>query len=231
MSENPYKVLGVSPDATEDEIKKKYRTLVKQYHPDLHPNDEEAARKMSEINEAYEQIKSGNVSPQSYSSGTSSSPGGSFTRGSTTYYYQYGDPEEIFRAFFGGYGFNNYAHSQFSSDPYSRIESCINSGYYSLAAEILNSISVHDAKWYYYAAVVSHGMNQYSDALNFADEAVRLDPHNEDYRSLSEKLHSYYGKNGRHLRRSHPLLSVFTTFLAIMLILQLLRPLFYLFRF
>ena len=53
MSENPYAVLGLEPGATDDEIKKKYRTLVKQYHPDLHPDDPEAARKMSEINDAY----------------------------------------------------------------------------------------------------------------------------------------------------------------------------------
>ncbi|MGN1105467.1 MAG: J domain-containing protein, partial [Huintestinicola sp.] len=59
MSVDPYQVLGVPYNADEDEIKKKYRTLVKQYHPDLHPNDPEAARKMSEINEAYEMIKSG----------------------------------------------------------------------------------------------------------------------------------------------------------------------------
>lgn len=59
MSENPYAVLGLEPGATDDDIKKKYRTLVKQYHPDLHPDDPEAARKMSEINDAYERIKSG----------------------------------------------------------------------------------------------------------------------------------------------------------------------------
>lgn len=49
---DPYKVLGVSKDSSEDEIKKAYRTLVKKYHPDLHPNDSEAAAKMSEVNAA-----------------------------------------------------------------------------------------------------------------------------------------------------------------------------------
>ena len=34
MSENPYAVLGLEPGATDDDIKKKYRTLVKQYHPE-----------------------------------------------------------------------------------------------------------------------------------------------------------------------------------------------------
>ena len=48
--------MGVSPDATENEIKQAYRRLAKKYHPDLNPGDPEAARKMNEINAAYEQI-------------------------------------------------------------------------------------------------------------------------------------------------------------------------------
>ena len=54
---DPYRVLGVSPDATDDEIKQAYRRLAKKYHPDLNPGDENAARRMQEINAAYEQIK------------------------------------------------------------------------------------------------------------------------------------------------------------------------------
>lgn len=54
MAKDYYEVLGVGKDATEDDIKKAYRTLVKKYHPDLHPNDKEAAEKFKEINEANE---------------------------------------------------------------------------------------------------------------------------------------------------------------------------------
>lgn len=57
MMNDPYKVLGVSPDASDEEIKQAYRRLAKKYHPDLNPGDEVAAQKMQEINAAYEQIK------------------------------------------------------------------------------------------------------------------------------------------------------------------------------
>ena len=57
MIEDPYKVLGVSPDASDEEIKRAYRRLSKQYHPDLNPGDKEAAKRMQEVNAAYEQIK------------------------------------------------------------------------------------------------------------------------------------------------------------------------------
>lgn len=54
MISDPWKVLGVSPGASEEEIKKAYRTKAKLYHPDLHPDDPDAARKMNELNEAYD---------------------------------------------------------------------------------------------------------------------------------------------------------------------------------
>ena len=54
---DPYQILGVSPDASDEEIKRAYRRLAKQYHPDANPGDEYAAKKMQEINDAYDQIK------------------------------------------------------------------------------------------------------------------------------------------------------------------------------
>lgn len=59
MAKSPYDVLGVSPGASKEEITKAYRRLAKKYHPDLNPGDENAARRMSEINAAYEEIKNG----------------------------------------------------------------------------------------------------------------------------------------------------------------------------
>jgi molecular chaperone DnaJ len=57
MINDPYQVLGLSPGASDEEVKKAYRKLAMQYHPDRNPGDEEAARKMQEINAAYEAIK------------------------------------------------------------------------------------------------------------------------------------------------------------------------------
>ena len=54
---DPYRVLGLAPGASDEDVKKAYRRLAKQYHPDRNPGDEAAARKMQEINAAYEQIK------------------------------------------------------------------------------------------------------------------------------------------------------------------------------
>lgn len=57
MAKNPYTVLGVSETATDAQIRTAYRNLAKKYHPDLNPNDPEAARRMNEVNVAYDQIK------------------------------------------------------------------------------------------------------------------------------------------------------------------------------
>ena len=87
MIPDPYSVLGVSPGCSEDELKTAYRKLAKQYHPDLHPGDEAAAKRMNEINAAYEQIKNPPKTAQGF-------PGGGFYEqqqgqqsGPYTYYY------------------------------------------------------------------------------------------------------------------------------------------------
>ena len=56
---DPYEVLGVSRDATDEEIKKAYRKLAKQYHPDVNPGNKQAEEKMKEVNAAYDAIKNG----------------------------------------------------------------------------------------------------------------------------------------------------------------------------
>ena len=104
-----YEVLGVSKTATEDELKKAFRKLAKQYHPDANPNNkEEAEKKFKEINEAYETLSD----PQKRKMYDQFGPDGpqGFGGGGTGGYYStgfegfsdFGDIGDIFSSFFGG---------------------------------------------------------------------------------------------------------------------------------
>ena len=90
MSKNPYDVLGVSPDASDDEVKKAYRDLTKKYHPDANVNNplaELAEEKFKEVQEAYDEIMRQRESGggYSYGYGNSSYGGSSYGGGSSSY--------------------------------------------------------------------------------------------------------------------------------------------------
>ncbi|MGC9100152.1 MAG: molecular chaperone DnaJ [Caldisericum sp.] len=106
-----YEILGVPKNATQEEIKKKYRELVMKYHPDLHKDDPEAAKKMAEINEAYEVLSDPEKRAQYDKFGTVGPNVGGFEQGGYGPSYDFSgdifsDLGEILRDFgFGGFGF------------------------------------------------------------------------------------------------------------------------------
>ena len=111
-----YEVLGVSRNADESDIKKAYRKLAKQYHPDLNPGDKEAEAKFKEISEAYEvlsdpqkrarydQFGHAGVDPNGF--GSAGAGFGGFDFGG------FSDIFETFESFFGGTGFGRSSRSR-----------------------------------------------------------------------------------------------------------------------
>lgn len=180
MAKSPYEILGVSPGASKEEVTKAYRKLAKKYHPDLNPGDESAAKKMSEINAAYEEIKSGKASA---SGGGGGSYGGSSSYGSPfadmweQYERQYGRSS---RSADGGYTHEDYAI-------FERVRECIEAERYDEAIYRLRFVTVQGAQWYHLSAVANYGAGNTITALRHARQAVLLDPQNEEYRrTLSE---------------------------------------------
>ena len=109
---DPYAVLGVSRDASKEEIKKAYREMAKKYHPHLHPDDAACAEKMNEVNQAYDMINhpekyrtnpfSGNTYSQNQTNNTDNTGNG------RTYYGTSEDFEKMFEEIFGQGSFRTY---------------------------------------------------------------------------------------------------------------------------
>lgn len=163
MYSDPYQVLGISRSAADDEVKKVYRKLSRQYHPDANINaahPEQIEEKFKEIQQAYQQIM--DEREHGYSSGT-----------------------------FHSYGDNNSWHNQYAGEDSIKMQAAanyINSRYFAEALNVLSSVDRRSARWYYFSAIANAGIGNNINAKTLAKQAVDLDPGNMEYRRLLQQL-------------------------------------------
>ena len=174
MIDDPYKVLGVSRDASDEEIKRAYRRLAKKYHPDLNPGDAEAARKMQEVNAAYEQIKDPDRAAQNSS--------GSYNPYGSGGYNPFGS---------GGYDPFGTSYRQSSGSSYQQSAAqYIRFGRYREALNTLEAASERDAQWYYLSALANDGLGNQVTALEHIRRAVSMEPDNPEYLRVLDAMES-----------------------------------------
>ena len=116
MAKDYYKILGVSRNATKEEIKKAYKKLAKLYHPDLHKGDKEKEEKFKEINEAYRVLSDDKLRANYDRFGTAENFGTGFQAGNFGFDFRdFGfdfDIDNIFEDFFGFPGFKHKTRSR-----------------------------------------------------------------------------------------------------------------------
>ena len=145
-----YTILGVSQDATDEEIKKAYRRLSKKYHPDANLNQPEyAERKFKEIQEAYKKIMD-------------------FRKYGASGGNPYGNPYQGGQSSYGGYGNAGTGSAEMTA-----AYNYLRAGHYREALQVLGSISERNAQWFYFSAVANMGIGNNVTALEHAQTAVQ----------------------------------------------------------
>lgn len=152
---DPYTVLGVDSNASDDEVKKAYRELARKYHPDNYQNNplaDLAEEKMKEVNEAYDAIT------KMRSGGGSSHSGG----------YQS--------------GYQSRQSYQSSSDSsFARVRQLINSGNLDMAEQMLQG-SAKNGEWYFLMGSIAYRRGWLDEARQNYQIACQMDPGNMEYR-------------------------------------------------
>ena len=208
MFDDPYKVLGLEPGASDEEVKLAYRRLAKKYHPDLNPGDPVAAKKMQQINAAYEQIKNPekarpNPGSQGYGGWGSQGYGGWNPYGSWGQ-----DP-------FGGQRTDPEDQYQQAAQRY------IQFGRYREALNTLNNAKERNAHWYYLSALANQGLGNQVTALEHIRRAVSMEPDNRLYLMTLERIQNggaAYRQQAGNFRgftmRASPILSLCLCYLG-----------------
>ena len=198
---NPYEVLGVSPDAPDEEIKKAYRRLSRKYHPDANvnnPNREQAEERFKEVQAAYQAVmnKDGgyNGGSGSYGAshgyGTSGGFGGYGGFGAYGGFSGYGD----FGGFgsFSGFGSGNGRRSAGTEDEDSMYTNAAYryavNGRYREALNTLGQVKIKRADYYYVSAIANAGLQNRTVALEHIRIALSMEPGNEEYRRFLQYL-------------------------------------------
>ena len=179
---NPYKVLGVSENATQDEIRKAYLALVKKYHPDRYsdgPMKDMANEKLKEINQAYELLTK---KKESSGYGGGSGYGGYSSYGQNTWSQ-------------GGYWQNQGSYSGDYAQEFSRVRSYFAQNNLNAAQSVLDNIPLHNAEWHYLYGILYFRWGWYDQARQHLSMACSMEPGNMEYQ---------HGRSGlRHVRLVH----------------------------
>lgn len=190
---DPYKILGVSRDASDEEIKKAYRKLSRKYHPDANinnPNKDQAEEMFKQVQQAYQQIMYERQHP-----GASSSYGTGNSQGS---YSSQGGYDDFWNEFFGGgygYGGQGAGQQQATGEDEETVRlraaaNYINARHYQEALNVLNSMQDRSAMWYYYSAIANNGIGNNVAAMEYAQKAAEMEPGNMAYQNLVSQLQS-----------------------------------------
>ena len=176
---DPYKVLGVKRNATDEEIKAAYHELVKKYHPDKYidnPLADLAEEKLREVNDAYDVLMRGKSGGSPSTSYSNSSSNDSYTYGTYTYGTGYDH----------GQGGDAYTSAQNSS--HYNVREALDRNQLSRAEQLLATSANRDAEWYFLSGVLSYKKGFYDDALSKIGYAVNMNPRNPEYMRVYQQI-------------------------------------------